>query len=161
MHFIEKLFSRPAYSLCAPMAGRAVPVTEVSDPAFSGALLGKGIAVIPTDGRVCAPCDATVDVVFTNGHAVSLIADFGAEILIHVGLGTAAQETRFFTTHIRSGQRVKQGDLLIEADLAAAAAAGLDLTTPMLVSNASEFAEIQIHTGTDVTNSDVVIQLTK
>lgn len=161
MHFIEKLFSRPMLPLYAPMAGRAVSVTEVPDAAFSGGMLGKGIAVIPTDGRVLAPCDATVDVVFTTGHAVSLIADLGAEILIHVGLGAAAQDHRFFTTYVASGQKVSRGDLLIEVDMPAAAAAGVDLTTPMLVSNASEFAQIQIHTGTDVTNSDVVIQLTK
>ncbi len=161
MSFIEKLFSRPLYPLYAPMAGRAVPVTEVPDPAFSGGLLGKGIAIIPADGRVYAPCDAAVDVVFTTGHAVSLIADCGAEILIHVGLGAAAQEGRFFTAHVQSGQKVSRGDLLIEVDLQAATAAGLDLTAPMLVTNASEYAQIQIHTGTDVSNSDVVVQLAK
>ena len=161
MSFIEKLFSRPLYPLYAPMAGRAVPVTEVPDSAFSGGLLGKGIAIIPADGRVYAPCDAAVDVVFTTGHAVSLIADCGAEILIHVGLGAAAQEGRFFTAHVQSGQKVSRGDLLIEVDLQAATAAGLDLTAPMLVTNASEYAQIQIHTGTDVSNSDVVVQLAK
>lgn len=161
MGFLDKLFSRPVYSLYAPVAGRAVAVTEVPDPAFSGGLLGQGIAIIPTCGRVYAPCDATVDVVFTTGHAVSLIADFGAEILIHVGLGAAAQEGRFFIAHVRSGQKVSRGDLLIEVDLPAAVAAGLDLTTPMLVSNASDFIQIQIHTGENVTDSDAVIQLTK
>ena len=161
MSILQKLFSRTVYPLYAPMAGRAVPVTEVPDPAFSGGLLGKGIAIIPTDGRVYAPCDATVDVVFTTGHAVSLIADFGAEMLIHVGLGAAAHEGRLFTAHVRSGQKVSRGDLLIEADLQAAAIAGLDLTAPMLVSNATEYAQIQINTGTDVTNSDVVVQLAK
>ena len=161
MSILEKLFSRPSFPLYAPMAGRAVAVTEVPDPAFSGGLLGKGIAIIPADGKVFAPCDATVDVVFTTGHAVSLIADFGAEILIHVGLGAAAQHSRFFTPHVNPGQKIHKGDLLIEVDLRAAAAAGLDLTAPMLVTNASEYSQIQIHTGVDVTNSDVVVQLAK
>ena len=161
MSFFEKLFSRPLFPLYAPMAGRAVPVTEVPDPAFSGGLLGKGIAVIPTDGRVYAPCDATVDVVFTTGHAVSLIAGCGAEILIHVGLGAAVQDSRYFTVHVQNGQKVSCGDLLIEVDVIAAAGAGLDLTTPMLISNASEFSQIQLYTGTDVKKSDVVIQLAK
>ena len=123
--------------------------------------MGKGIAVIPTDGRVLAPCDATVDVVFTTGHAVSLIADFGAEILIHVGLSVTARDSRFFTACVQSGQKVRRGELLIEVDLPAATGAGLDLTTPMLVTNASEYAQIQINTGADVTNSDVAVQLAK
>ena len=123
--------------------------------------MGKGIAVIPTDGRVLAPCDATVDVVFTTGHAVSLIADFGAEILIHVGLSVTARDSRFFTACVQSGQKVRRGDLLIEVDQPAATGAGLDLTTPMLVTNASEYAQIQVHTGTDVTNLDVAVQLAK
>ena len=161
MSFLEILFSRPVYPLYAPMAGRAVPVADVPDPAFSKGLLGKGFAILPTDGRVYAPCDATVDVVFTTGHAVSLVADCGAAILIHVGLGAAAPHSRFFTACVSSGQKVSRGDLLIRVDLPGAAEAGLDLTTPMLVSNASEYAQIQIHTGTDVTNSDVVVQLAK
>ena len=161
MRFLEKLFSRTVYPLYAPMAGRAVSVADVPDPAFSGGMLGQGLALIPTDGRVFAPCDATVDVVFTTGHAVNLLADCGAEILIHVGLGAAAHDSRFFTAHVRSGQKVTRGDLLITVDLPAAAAAGLDLTTPMIVSNTSEYAQIHIHTGTDVTNSDVVVQLAK
>lgn len=161
MSFIEKLFSRAVHPLYAPVAGRAVAVTEVPDPAFSRGMLGKGVAIIPSDGGIYAPCDATVDVVFTTGHAVSLVADCGAEILIHVGLGAAAHDSRFFTAHVRSGQKVTRGDLLITVDLPAAAAAGLDLTTPMIVSNTSEYAQIHIHTGTDVTNSDVVVQLAK
>ena len=161
MGFLDKLFSRPVYSLYAPVAGRAVSVSDVPDSAFSGGLLGKGIAVIPTDGRVLAPCDATVDVVFTTGHAVSLIADFGAEILIHVGLSVTARDSRFFTACVQSGQKVRRGELLIEVDLPAATGAGLDLTTPMLVTNASEYAQIQINTGADVTNSDVAVQLAK
>ena len=161
MSILQKLFSRTVYPLYAPMAGRAVPVTEVPDPAFSGGLLGKGIAIIPTDGRVYAPCDATVDVVFTTGHAVSLIADFGAEILIHVGLSVTARDSRFFAACVQSGQKVRRGELLIEVDLPAATGTGLDLTTPMLVTNASEYAQIQINTGADVTNSDVAVQLAK
>ena len=106
MSFIEKLFSRAVHPLYAPVAGRAVAVTEVPDPAFSRGMLGKGVAIIPSDGGIYAPCDATVDVVFTTGHAVSLVADCGAEILIHVGLGAAAHDSRFFTAHVRSGQKV-------------------------------------------------------
>ncbi len=86
MGFFKKLFSMPSDSIYAPVAGEAVPISEVSDPTFGQEILGKGIAIRPTDGKVYAPCDATVDMMFETGHAVSLIADCGAEILIHIGL---------------------------------------------------------------------------
>ena len=73
MGFFSKLFGKNEETLnpnhlYAPMAGQAVPVTEVPDPTFAEGLLGDGIAIIPTDGKVCAPCDATVDMMFTTGH---------------------------------------------------------------------------------------------
>ena len=88
MGFFKKLFGTPMDELCAPVAGNAVPVSQVPDPTFAEELLGKGIAIEPTEGKILAPCDGTVDMMFETGHAVSLVADFGAEVLIHVGLET-------------------------------------------------------------------------
>ncbi len=161
MGLLDKLIRKTVHTLSAPVAGTAVSADQIPDPAFSGGMLGKGVAIKPVCGRICAPCDATVDMVFTSGHAVSLIAGCGAEILIHVGLGTVALNGRGFTVHVRSGQAVKRGDLLIEADLDAIRAAGLDPITPMLVSNASEYTDFCVYTGQDVTYSDVVVQLSK
>ena len=117
MGFFSKLFGQKDDALFAPMAGTAVPVTEVPDPTFSSGMLGDGIAIEPTDGKVLAPCDATVDTMFDTGHAVSLVADCGAEVLIHVGLETVGLQGKGFTIHAQNGQKVKKGDLLIEADL--------------------------------------------
>ena len=165
MGFFSKLFGKNeeinGNHIYAPMAGQAVAITEVPDPTFAEGMMGNGIAILPTDGKVCAPCDATVDMMFTTGHAVSLSTESGAEILIHVGLSVTARDSRFFTACVQSGQKVRRGELLIEVDLPAATGAGLDLTTPMLVTNASEYAQIQVHTGTDVTNLDVAVQLAK
>ena len=166
MGFFSKLFGKSEEKttpndLYAPMAGTAVPVTEVPDPTFAGGMLGNGIAVIPTDGKVCAPCDATVDMMFTTGHAVSLISESGAEILIHVGLETVSLEGKPFTVHVESGEKVKKGQLLMEADLEAIKAAGLNPITPMLVCNSADFAAFNTITGKDVTNADVVIELSK
>ena len=86
MGFFKKLFGKPTNDLYAPVAGQAVPLSEVPDPTFAAGMRGNGIAIQPTDGKICAPCDATVDMMFTTGHAVSLVTDFGAEVLIHVGL---------------------------------------------------------------------------
>ena len=166
MGFFSKLFGKSEEKLnpnhlYAPMAGAAVPVTEVPDPTFAEGMLGNGIAIIPTDGKVCAPCDATVDMMFTTGHAVSLTTESGAEILIHVGLETVSLEGKPFKVRVASGDKVKKGQVLMEADLDAIKAAGLNTITPMLVCNSCDFSTFNTTVGSDVTNADVVIELGK
>ncbi|MBE5769000.1 MAG: PTS glucose transporter subunit IIA [Clostridiales bacterium] len=161
MGFFKKLFSKPVDSYCAPMAGKAVELTEVPDPTFAEGMLGKGIAIQPVDGKVYAPCDATVDMMFTTGHAVSLVSDAGAEILIHVGLETVSLEGKPFTVHAANGDKVKKGQLLIEADLEAIKEAGLPIITPMVICNTDDYPTFNTITGKDVTNADVVIELAK
>ena len=166
MGFFSKLFGKSEEKcnpnhLYAPMAGAAVPVTEVPDPTFAEGMLGNGIAIIPTDGKVCAPCDATVDMMFTTGHAVSLTTESGAEILIHVGLETVGLEGKPFTVHVANGDKVKKGQLLIEVDLDAVKAAGLNTITPMVICNTDDFPTFNTIVGKAVTNADVVLELAK
>ena len=164
MGFFSKLFSKnedKKNCLYAPMAGQAVALSEVPDPAFSGGMLGDGIAVIPSAGEVVAPCDATVDMMFATGHAVSLVADNGAEILIHMGLDTVTLNGAPFQIKVESGQKVKKGDVLMVADLEAIKAAGLDTITPMLVCNSADYNNFKTFTGKAVTNADAVIDLGK
>ena len=161
MGFFAKLFGKKTDDLYAPIAGKAVPVTEVPDPTFAEGLLGNGIAIEPTEGKVYAPCDATVDMMFTTGHAVSLVADCGAEVLIHVGLETVGLEGKPFTIHVANGDKVKKGQLLIEVDLEAVKAAGLPTITPMLICNTDDYSTFNTIVGKNVTNEDVVIKLAK
>ena len=161
MGFLRKLFGKKTDDFYAPMAGKAVPITEVPDPTFAECMLGNGIAIEPAEGKVYAPCDATVDMMFTTGHAVSLVADNGAEILIHVGLETVSLEGKPFTVHAANGDKVKKGQLLIEVDLDAVKAAGLPTITPMVVCNTDEYPTFDTFVGKDVTNEDVVIALAK
>jgi PTS system beta-glucosides-specific IIC component len=161
MGFFKKLFGKKTDDFYAPMAGKAVPITEVPDPTFSEGMLGNGIAIEPAEGKVYAPCDATVDMMFTTGHAVSLVADCGAEILIHVGLETVGLEGKPFTIHAANGDKVKKGQLLIEVDLEAVKAAGLPTITPMLICNTDDYPTFNTFVGKDVTNEDVVIALAK
>jgi PTS system beta-glucosides-specific IIC component len=161
MGFFKKLFGKKTDDLYAPMAGKAVPITEVPDPTFAEGMLGNGIAIEPADGKVYAPCDATVDMMFTTGHAVSLVADNGAEVLIHVGLETVSLEGKPFTVHVANGDKVTKGQLLIEVDLEAVKAAGLPTITPMLICNTDDYPTFNTFVGKDVTNNDVVIALAK
>ena len=161
MSFFKKLFGKKTDDFYAPMTGKAVPIKEVPDPTFAEGMLGNGIAIIPTDGKVYAPCDATVDMMFSTGHAVSLVADTGAEILIHVGLETVSLEGKPFRVHVANGDKVTKGQLLVEADLEAIKAAGLNTITPMLICNTDDYPTFNTIVGKDVTNADVVIELAK
>ena len=161
MGFFKKLFGKKTDDFYAPMAGKAVPITEVPDPTFAEGMLGNGIAIEPAEGKVYAPCDATVDMMFTTGHAVSLVADCGAEILIHVGLETVSLEGKPFKVLVANGDKVKKGQLLIEVDLEAVKAAGLPTITPMLICNTDDYPTFNTFVGKDVTNEDVVISLAK
>lgn len=161
MGFFKKLFGKKTDDFYAPMAGKAVPITEVPDPTFAEGLLGNGIAIEPSEGKVYAPCDGTLDTVFPTGHALTIIADNGAEILIHVGLETVSLEGKPFTIHAANGDTVKKGQLLIEADLEAITAAGLPIITPMVICNTDVYPKFKTYTGKDVTNADTVIELAK
>ena len=166
MGLFDKLFGKKEEAvnpnhIFAPMAGQTVPVAEVPDPTFAQGLLGEGIAIIPADGKVYAPCNATVDTMFETGHAVSLVADCGAEILIHVGLETVGLEGKPFKVHVANGDKVKKGQLLIEVDLDAVQAAGLNTITPVLICNTDEYSTFNTFVGKNVTNEDVVIELAK
>ena len=161
MGFFDKLFGKKLEGIYAPIAGKAVAITEVPDPTFAEGMLGNGIAIEPADGKVYAPCDATVDMMFDTGHAVSLVTESGAEILIHVGLETVGLEGKPFTVHVQNGDKVKKGQLLIEADLEAIKAAGLPTITPVLICNTDDYPAFKTHVGTAVTNADLVIELGK
>ncbi|WP_333648824.1 PTS sugar transporter subunit IIA [Lacrimispora sp.] len=145
--------------ILAPIEGRAVPLSEVNDPAFSQEILGKGVAIIPEKGRVVAPADGVVTVLFETKHAVSVTTDKGAEIIVHVGLDTVNLKGEYYTAHIKQGERVKAGDLLLEFDIEAIKEAGYEVITPVLVCNVQNFPDMLCHTGVQVKELDPVIEL--
>ena len=132
-------------NIVSPLTGEAVPLSETGDPAFAAEALGKGIAVKPSEGKVFAPCDATVSAVM--GHAVGLTCDNGAELLIHVGIDTVNLDGKHYTGHVEEGQRVKAGDLLLEFDIAAIEKEGYKTITPVIVTNSDDYADTQRVTG--------------
>ncbi len=160
MGIFKKFFGKSTDDLYAPVDGVAVAISEVSDPTFGQEILGKGIAIRPKSGRVVAPCDATVDMMFETGHAVSLVADFGAEILIHVGLDTVNLKGKHYTIHVKNGDHVKKGDLLMEFDPQAIQAEGYDIITPVVICNSGDYATFEPHLG-EVTGQDCILSLAK
>ncbi len=129
--------------LLAPMTGWVTPLSEVPDPVFSSKMMGDGIAIDPTEGRITAPCDGEIITLHQARHAVTLRTDFNAEILIHLGLETVALQGRGFTPHVVPGQRVTAGQTLISFDLDVVAMGARSLISPIIVTNGELFAIIE------------------
>ena len=146
-------------SIASPVTGRAVPLSETGDEAFAAEVLGKGVAVQPEEGKVFAPCDATVETVM--GHAVGLTCDNGAELLIHVGIDTVNLNGKHFTGHAQEGAHVKAGDLLLECDLKAIEAEGYKTIIPVIVTNSDDYQAVQKTLGAVGAVTDTLLTLSK
>ena len=131
-----------AVVITSPMQGAVVALKDVPDTTFAAGVLGQGIAIEPTEGRVVAPVDAEVTTIFPTGHAVALRTDEGVDVLIHVGINTVSMEGKGFVKHVENNQRVKAGDLLMEFDIDAIKEAGLSTVTPIVIPNAAEFVHV-------------------
>ena len=126
----------------SPADGKAIPLSEMKDETLASGVLGKGAAVIPQNGRVAAPVSGKIVSVFPTKHAVSMVDENGAEILIHIGIDTVKLDGKYFTAHVKDGDIVKKGDLLVEFDKKAVEAEGYDMTIAVLVTNSQEFLDV-------------------
>lgn len=125
--------------ILAPMTGTVLALEQVPDSTFASGLLGQGIAIIPSEGKVFAPFSAEVSSLFQTKHAIGLLSDSGIELLIHVGIDTVKLEGAPFTAHVKEGDRVRAGDLLLEFNRQAILDAGYDLATPVLITNSDSY----------------------
>ena len=145
--------------VCAPITGKAVPLTETGDETFASGVLGQGAAIIPAEGKAVAPFAATVAAVM--GHAVAFECDGGVELLIHVGVNTVELNGKYYTPHVKEGDRVAPGQTLLEFDIPAIQAAGYPVITPVIVTNADDFASVEAVTGKDVQRMDALLAVRK
>lgn len=148
-------------TICAPLTGKAVALSEVSDPTFGEEILGKGAAVIPADGKVVSPVNGTVETVFDTLHAIGLKSEDGVEILVHIGLDTVKLNGKYFKAHVKNGDKVKVGTLLVEADLEGIKKEGYDVITPVIVSNSFDYGDVLAVTGQEVKAGDDLLKVVK
>ena len=130
-------------TVCSPMNGELVELSKVPDATFADGILGQGAAILPSEGRLYSPVDGTVASVFDTKHAISLVTDSGAELLIHVGLETVSLGGKYFTPRVKDGDKVKAGDLLMEFDLDSIKK-DFKTFTPVLVTNADDYASVDM-----------------
>ena len=142
-----------------PIVGDVVALENVNDPVFSSGAMGQGIAVKPSQGVVYAPADAEVSIAFPTGHAFGLKTADGAEILIHVGIDTVSMNGEGFEAKVAQGDKVKAGDVLGTFDSSKIAAAGLDDTTMVIVTNTADYASVTPVASGSVVKGDAIIEV--
>lgn len=126
-----------------PIPGTVRPLSEIPDQTFASGVLGQGIAVEPSEGKVYAPFDGRCDLVFETKHALSLTSDKGTELLIHVGLETVSLAGKPFTAHVKNGDRITKGQLLLTFDREAIRKAGCKTISAVVVANSDECSKIE------------------
>lgn len=142
----------------SPINGKAKSITETPDPVFSEKMMGDGITFEPKDGTMVAPVDGKVTLVFPSKHAVGLTLDNGCEILLHFGIETVSLEGVCFESFVEQGQTVKQGDLLLKADLTYIREHAPSDNLMMVFTSVPNNLSLEFNCG-DVTPNDPVVKI--
>ncbi|MGK9289030.1 beta-glucoside-specific PTS transporter subunit IIABC [Staphylococcus warneri] len=142
----------------SPIKGRVQQLKDVPDPVFASEAMGKGIAIIPQNGNVCAPFDGKVETLFPTKHAIGLKNEQGIELLIHIGLDTVQLDGNYFETFVENGQKIKKGDLLIKFDKEAIQASGFNAVTPVVITNNDDL-DIEYIQSKEVNCEDVLMTI--
>lgn len=143
--------------ICSPLNGNVLPLSEAKDDAFAQGLLGNGVAIDPADGKVVSPVDGTVMTLFPTKHAIGLVSDNGAEILIHLGMDTVKLDGKYFEAHVKQGDKVKKGDVLVTCDVEAIKAEGYSMITPVIVTNTADYLDVvEMASGTVKAGDDII-----
>lgn len=148
---VEEGSTEKEITIASPLTGRVVALSDVPDETFAAGVLGEGAAIEPSEGKVVAPADGVVSSLFDTYHAIGLTLDNGAEVLIHVGINTVELNGEFYEAHIKDGDRISKGQLLITFDKAAIEEKGYKTITPVIISNTDAYAAVT-KTETDTLN---------
>lgn len=145
--------------ILSPIQGKLYPLSDAKDEAFASETLGKGALIQPSNGKVYAPFDGTIVTLFPTKHAIGIVSDDGIEMLINFGIDTVNLNGQHFTAFIEQGMKVKQGDLLLEADIEKIKAAGYETQVPVIITNSFNYQNIELSSKEDVSYQDVILKV--
>lgn len=143
----------------SPLTGTLMPLEALPDEAFASGAMGQGIVIEPDSGLLTSPVKGTVTTVFPTGHAIGITSESGAELLIHVGVNTVKLKGKHFDKQVQEGDKVEQGQLLLEFDVAAIREAGFVTATPVIVTNSANYLDVLKTTAAKVQNGDLLLTI--
>lgn len=146
-------------TILSPIKGRVIPLREVPDETFAGEILGKGVAILPEEGKVIAPVKGRIETLFDTKHAIGITSSGGAELLIHIGINTVELGGKYYESHVKEGDEVGAGDVLITFDMDKIKEAGYSVITPVIVTNTDEYSEILQSTSGSVGLLDKIMEI--
>lgn len=147
--------------LVSPMTGKVIPLSEVEDAVFASEAMGKGIAIVPEIGELKAPASGVITTVFPTGHAIGMTTDQGAEILMHIGIDTVELKGLGFEKRVAQGERVLKGQLLATFDIATLEKQGKSTSSPMVITNSSDYLDVLSFNQTEVVAGEDCLTLIK
>lgn len=156
----ETKLTEGTVEVASPVSGKVIPVSKVNDEAFASEMMGKGVGIIPNDGKVYAPFDGTISALFDTNHAVGLTGENGLETLIHIGIDTVKLDGEGFKVHTKTDASVKKGDLLVEFDKELLEKEGFDTTVIFIIVNMDQVKDMKIEDEKTVKALESVMEVT-
>lgn len=126
----------------SPLKGSILPLSDVRDEAFSSGAMGKDLAIDPAEGKLVSPVNGVITTLFPTSHAIGITSDEGTEILIHIGMDTVQLDGEGFVPHVKQGDQVTKGQLLIEFDIEKIKNAGYSVITPIVITNSQNYLDV-------------------
>ncbi|WP_426462247.1 beta-glucoside-specific PTS transporter subunit IIABC [Staphylococcus equorum] len=143
----------------SPITGEVIPLSKVNDPTFASELLGKGVAIIPEDGKIYAPVSGKITALLDSHHAIGITSDTGVEILIHVGIDTVELGGKYYEPKVENNQDITQGNLLLEFDKSSIIAAGYEVVTPIIITNSDNYKDVESLTNEKVKKGEDLLNV--
>lgn len=152
-------FFKKSLTLIAPISGETINLNEVPDPVFAEKMAGDGVAIKSTGDTIVAPCDGTLSVLMSSGHAFAITTSNGIDILVHIGLETVSLNGQGFEILQSVNTKVTAGTPIIKIDRALIEAKGLSLITPVLITNPDKLKELKPIVNAQVSSGkDIIIE---
>lgn len=145
----------------SPLTGEVLPIEKAEDEVFASKVMGDGVVILPETTDVYAPFDGTIATLFPTKHAIGLVSDKGAEILIHIGINTVDLNGEGFKAFVKQGDSVTKGDKLISFDKVAIENAGYSSQTMVIITNGSNYNQIIKHDNQFSQTGDLILELEK